>query len=375
MTAQWDDLAILRVIDRMQREIFGGGPLATYTGLTLMETVNGGSVAEHQRWRGFVQELRIARDQGFLVFRERPDPTPNVAEVNPHWYLQTISDFALTVSGQDRARGLVVMQPAPDPEEDDGSRRISSTIFRQVAAAITSEYTAEDIAELLDEESLLPAALPLVDPATQDTYLVLTSLWRWGSDGRRRVRRFIGRWLDDRLLIGPDPDLRAGLIEQLARQGWRVRETDAVLVSDDPVKGIPAGAPFLRSSRLHSLIEAEARPQFLIGKPEQGVFAAMRAVEIRVRRIAGLGSDSYGVALMNQAFGKDGPLTDPAAGKGEQEGMRALFAGSYAVLRNPAGHREVDYGDVSEAAEAVQTASLMMRLLDHIEFRLDGKPG
>jgi len=33
---------------------------------------------------------------------------------------------------------------------------------------------------------------------------------------------------------------------------------------------------------LHPLIEAKARPQFLIGEFEQGVFAAMRSVEIRV---------------------------------------------------------------------------------------------
>jgi hypothetical protein len=42
VTAQWDDLAILHVVDRMQSEMFGGGPLATYTGLTLMETVRHG---------------------------------------------------------------------------------------------------------------------------------------------------------------------------------------------------------------------------------------------------------------------------------------------------------------------------------------------
>ena len=35
-----------------------------------------------------------------------------------------------------------------------------------------------------------------------------------------------------------------------------------------------------------------------------------------------------------------------------REGTRALFAGSYAVFRNPAGHREVNYDDVAEAAEA-----------------------
>ncbi len=73
------------------------------------------------------------------------------------------------------------------------------------------------------------------------------------------VRRFIGRWLDDRLLSGPDAELRALLIEQLARQGWRVRETDSVLVICEPVRGVPVSASFLRASRLHPLIEADAR--------------------------------------------------------------------------------------------------------------------
>jgi uncharacterized protein (TIGR02391 family) len=108
----------------------------------------------------------------------------------------------------------------------------------------------------------------------------------------------------------------------------------------------------------------------LIGKPGQGVFASMKAVEIRVRRLAGLGEEVIGVDLMNKAFGPTGPLTDPVSGKGEQEGTRMLFAGAYAVLRNPAGHRQVDYTDLSEAAEAVQTASLLMRVLDSAENRL-----
>ena len=184
------------------------------------------------------------------------------------------------------------------------------------------------------------------------------------------TRRFLGRWLDDCLLSGPDAELRAALIEQLARQGWRVRESDSVLVICDPARGVPVTAPFLRASRLHPVIEAEARPQFLIGKPEQGVFASLRAVEIRVRRLAGLGEDVTGVDLMNRAFGPNGFLTDISAVKGEQEGTRMLLAGAYAVFRNPAGHRQVDYADLSEAAEAVQTASLLMRILDRVEDRL-----
>jgi len=43
--------------------------------------------------------------------------------------------------------------------------------------------------------------------------------------------------------------------------------------------------------------------------------------------------------------------------------------GAYAVLRNPSGHREVSYDDVTEASEAVMTASLLMRMLDKVENR------
>ncbi len=110
--------------------------------------------------------------------------------------------------------------------------------------------------------------------------------------------------------------------------------------------------------------EVEARPQFLIGRYELGVFASMKAVEIRVRQLGGYPDHLIGVDLMNQAFGPNGKLIDPSMAKGEKEGTRAFFAGAYAILRNPSGHREVNYDDVSEAADAVQTASLLMRILE-----------
>jgi uncharacterized protein (TIGR02391 family) len=129
-------------------------------------------------------------------------------------------------------------------------------------------------------------------------------------------------------------------------------------------------ASFLREARLHPLIEVEARPQFLIRKLDQAVFASLRAVEIRVRALAGYSDDVVGTALMNRALGSGGPLTDSSAPAGEQDGTRALFAGAFGALRNPAGHRQVEYDDVSEAGEAVQLASLLMRILDRVEARL-----
>jgi uncharacterized protein (TIGR02391 family) len=100
------------------------------------------------------------------------------------------------------------------------------------------------------------------------------------------------------------------------------------------------------------------------------VFASLKAVEIRVRTLAGYSPDVVGTTLMNRAFGTQGPLTDPSDPAGEQDGTRALFTGAFGALRNPAGHRQVEYSDVSEAGEAVHLASLLMRILDRVERRL-----
>jgi uncharacterized protein (TIGR02391 family) len=121
---------------------------------------------------------------------------------------------------------------------------------------------------------------------------------------------------------------------------------------------------------LHPIIEHHGRTQFLLGEYELAVFASMKEVEVRVRTLAGETNDVIGVSLMNRAFGPTGKLTDKTSTPGEQDGMRCLFAGAYAVLRNPAGHVEVNYDDVSEAADAVVTASLLMRILDGVERRI-----
>lgn len=150
--------------------------------------------------------------------------------------------------------------------------------------------------------------------------------------------------------------------------------SEAVFVTRLGQAALSSGVTAMRatirlSAGLHPEIEQRARRQFLLGEAEQAVFVAMKAVEVRVRRLAGLTDADYGVPLMNRAFGPTGPLTDPASTPGEQEGTRCLFVGAYAVLRNPSGHTDVDYSDVAEAAEAVTTASLLMRMLDKVEHR------
>ena len=170
-------------------------------------------------------------------------------------------------------------------------------------------------------------------------------------------------WLRARGLIARTPDQSSSDAIFITRAGHRALAEGTLAL--DATERLQMGT--------HPHILTKARPQFLLGEYEQGVFTSMKAVEVRVRKLAGFGEDAVGVDLMNHAFGSAGPLTDPTAVKGEQEGTRALFAGAYAVFRNPTGHREVNFEDPNEAAEMVHTASLLMRILDRVEKRLTSR--
>jgi hypothetical protein len=153
MALRWDNIEILRAIDRIQGETYHGGPIGSMNGLQLMEQASGTMVSEQLIMRGFVQELHIARGLGLLTFRVQGDFRPNQPGTDPNWYPQNLWGFALTVTGQDRARARMVAQPVPDPAEDDG-RPVSDLIIRQVTASITEQYAPDEVAIFLAEEGI-----------------------------------------------------------------------------------------------------------------------------------------------------------------------------------------------------------------------------
>lgn len=221
---------------------------------------------------------------------------------------------------------------------------------------------------LSDEEILdLPVdvlALQLLDHlashgASGDTHHVHNALNSWraaGVNSNGPAMRALSEgyaWLDKHALIAVNPQGSPynGFITRL---GYRVLADGLRLVD----------ATERLSADLHRDI-ASVRSQFLLGEYELAAFAAMRAVEIRVREAGHFTHADIGVPLMRKAFNsQSGPLTDDEAEGGERQGVSDLFAGAFAVFKNPTSHRAVTYDDPTEAAEVIGLASLLLRILD-----------
>lgn len=83
------------------------------------------------------------------------------------------------------------------------------------------------------------------------------------------------------------------------------------------IEGVGGPPPLRRASSGAVVGPLELR--FALGDYETASFATMNAVEVEVRRVAGLPNELLGVALMRKAFSpKDGALRDPSAEGGDQ---------------------------------------------------------
>lgn len=170
-------------------------------------------------------------------------------------------------------------------------------------------------------------------------------------------------WLESHALIGHSSKSPQGSWSRVTSTGKALRE--------DPNALSKVWADDRLSGGLHPALSS-ARSNFALGDYETASFAAMKAVEVEVRHIAGLPNELLGVALMRKAFSpKDGVLRDPGAEGGEQQAIADLFAGAIGAYKNPASHRTVQFDDAVEAAEVMQLADLLLRIVHRADARLN----
>ncbi|WP_181065484.1 TIGR02391 family protein [Rathayibacter sp. AY1A5] len=151
--------------------------------------------------------------------------------------------------------------------------------------------------------------------------------------------------------------------------GWQRVTRQGAAIGASPLALLELQAEELLSARLSPQLLTSAKPAFMRGDYETAAFAAMKAVEVEVRELSGLSTELVGVKLMQEAFKRDAPLCDSSAEGGEQVATMNLFMGAMGAFKNPASHRTVVFTDALEAAEVVQLADLLLRMLYRVGKR------
>ena len=370
MPRQWDNIELLRAVDRLQKDA-GGSELWSCTGWQLMEHLRGDRVSDHQEASGFLRELEIARDADLISYHEDrlPGGLPYSGS-DPFQHLQRLRRFSLTVAGQDRARGQRVITPPPDPAQDDG-RAIATSVLRDAARALSDEYDPAALRDFLLDAGIQLGRPPIAEVDIREPFAILQGLYDGGSDGRRILRSFLGQWLDGLLLDDPPEAVRRKLLERLVRQGWFV--SAGTLVVGTPSRGpqVPS-LVFLdaRLTSLHPRVREAAQPYVRSNAGEAAVLEAMKVVNKRLQELTG--SERDGQDLVNQALSNNKPVVFLAdltteTGRNIQQGYRSLLAGAMQALRNPRAHEPFAALDQDELFEQLGLASLLMRRLDTAE--------
>lgn len=163
-------------------------------------------------------------------------------------------------------------------------------------------------------------------------------------------------WLVAHGCVGPSNS--SGTWERVTQRGAAIADNASALLQ---LQGEE-----LLSPRLSPELMVSAKPAFVRGEYEVAAFAAMKAVEVRVRELGGFSDGLLGVKLMQEAFKEGGPLADESVEPGERVATLQLFAGAIGAFKNPASHRIVHFSDPLEAAEVVQLADLLLRMLNRV---------
>jgi uncharacterized protein (TIGR02391 family) len=190
----------------------------------------------------------------------------------------------------------------------------------------------------------------------------------FSQNGENDIESLLGRlsdawaWLEAHSLIGPDTKNTTSIWQRVTSDGRELAKNPTALAK------VWAGERL--AGVLDPALDEKVRPIFNLGDYETACFAAMKAVEVEVRQAAGLDSSVIGVDLMRQAFKPaGGPLADADAHPGERVALMELFAGSIGAFKNPSSHRTVHFDDPVEAAEVIQMADLLLRLLRRAQQR------
>lgn len=121
-------------------------------------------------------------------------------------------------------------------------------------------------------------------------------------------------------------------------------------------------AALLPKQLLSPLLLGTVLPLFQRRDYETAVFAAMKQVELAVRKASELPDNLVGTSLMRKAFQPDQRLGMGLPVDAERQALSDLFAGAMGYFRNTTGHRTVDF-EPAEAAQVILFASELLNIV------------
>jgi hypothetical protein len=108
------------------------------------------------------------------------------------------------------------------------------------------------------------------------------------------------------------------------------------------------------------------------GKADTAVREAAVVLEHRVRKMASLSDDAYGVGVVDRALSpKSGNLLFPGSTT-EREGLHQLIRGTIGFFKNPTSHRIIADYDVTRARQVVGLVDTLLQLLQEAQLRAEG---
>ena len=178
------------------------------------------------------------------------------------------------------------------------------------------------------------------------------------SPSGRRIPEALGEavgWLESQGLLASRPHGHANLLF-VTKRGRQLSGSIDVLAYRK--------STLLPVNLLHPIITQRAQAAFLRGEYDTAVFTAFKAVEVAVRKGAGLPDALIGTQLMSAAFNpSNGPLSAASAAPAEREAIGNLFAGAIGHANNPQSHRDEPV-QPEDACHLLLFASYLLRLVD-----------
>jgi hypothetical protein len=263
-----------------------------------------------------------------------------------------------------------VLQPLPDPDEDDG-RLIGSLTLGKIADVIAEEYSPAQIPVFFKESGIQLDRFMLEDDLSQLVVQdFLTALAERGAEGRRILRRFVGQWLAGQLTSGPTDAQCASIVAMLARRGWHVRDGNLVI---GEFAAEHQSGPVITPEDLHPWVWDAAKSRWQSGHRRDAIIATAAAINEHLQHKVGR-QDVSDDKLIQEVFSDKAP--EPAKPRlrmagdprnltviSRQQGALQFGLGCVRAIRNPAAHETREL-DPQEALEQLAALSVFARLID-----------